>query len=363
MVREFAIERFVDNGLAVQISLHNPDGNPHAHLVITTRRVEGDRLNARKAVEACDKAVRRIGGRPIVVDDDEWGKVWSTFQAAWFARNGKAITVDPVGIFPQQHLGPRRFVHPLNPRIQNNRAVQDLNSQVARDPKAVVEHLHSQKTSFDHRSVERFLSKHIHDPKEREQVQAEVQDKLRALRRGALERAARADKVKSGLRPLYVEDVARELSPEYLKQVTLAAKLRDDARKVDWVRAKQQSEKEAAESRVGKRWSEMGIARKLLHLSGAYSDAEVDRYAVKSRIHEHVYQKWSIKPKTIDGQLRVAMRKAEMALAEIRPEAEAELRRRKLMAENAREILRQERISERESRRLKQKSPGMRATR
>jgi len=57
LARSFAEQHFVSKGLAVQIDVHAPhvgDGeseraNHHAHLLITTRRVEGDQLSAKKA--------------------------------------------------------------------------------------------------------------------------------------------------------------------------------------------------------------------------------------------------------------------------------------------------------------------------
>jgi len=57
MVRSFAKQHFVIKGLAVQLDVHAPhDGeaesersNWHAHLLITTRRLEGDRFGIKKA--------------------------------------------------------------------------------------------------------------------------------------------------------------------------------------------------------------------------------------------------------------------------------------------------------------------------
>ncbi len=57
MARSFAQAHFVSKGLAVQLDVHAPHGgeaeseraNWHAHLLITTRRVERDGLNVKKA--------------------------------------------------------------------------------------------------------------------------------------------------------------------------------------------------------------------------------------------------------------------------------------------------------------------------
>lgn len=43
LVRDFAKENFVDNGMCVDFSIHDKeDGNPHAHIMLTTRPIEKD---------------------------------------------------------------------------------------------------------------------------------------------------------------------------------------------------------------------------------------------------------------------------------------------------------------------------------
>lgn len=43
LVRDFAKENFVDNGICVDFSIHDKeDGNPHAHIMLTTRPIEQD---------------------------------------------------------------------------------------------------------------------------------------------------------------------------------------------------------------------------------------------------------------------------------------------------------------------------------
>src|SRR4051794_36924452 len=70
LARRFAIENFVSKGLAVQLDVHAPHAgdseseraNWHAHLLITTRRVEGEGFAAKKARDL-EPEIKRIGGR------------------------------------------------------------------------------------------------------------------------------------------------------------------------------------------------------------------------------------------------------------------------------------------------------------
>src|ERR1700712_4908036 len=93
LARSFAAEHFVSKGLAVQLDVHAPhkergegegawsEGtggdhtNWHAHLLITTRRIEGDQLAAKKARDL-DPEVRKAGTRTLVTDAEAWGETW-----------------------------------------------------------------------------------------------------------------------------------------------------------------------------------------------------------------------------------------------------------------------------------------------
>lgn len=115
MVRSFVQEHLVSKGLAVQIDWHVPHSselgsataNFHAHVLVPTRRLEGDHLSAKKATDL-DPTVRHINGVPIVTEGERWGKLWHAWQDAYFSASGLDITVDPVAAAPGKHLGPVR---------------------------------------------------------------------------------------------------------------------------------------------------------------------------------------------------------------------------------------------------------------
>src|SRR3954468_6631901 len=74
LARRFALENFVSKGLAVQLDVHAPHAgdtdaegaNWHAHLLITTRRIEGEGFAAKKARDL-EPEVRRVAGRAVVL--------------------------------------------------------------------------------------------------------------------------------------------------------------------------------------------------------------------------------------------------------------------------------------------------------
>ena len=97
LARSFAQEHFVAKGLAVQLDIHAPHGgdleseraNCHAHLLITTRRIEGDRLSATKARDLAPD-IRQAGARAFVAEGEEWGALWREHQDRYFLATGSA---------------------------------------------------------------------------------------------------------------------------------------------------------------------------------------------------------------------------------------------------------------------------------
>ena len=116
LARSFAAQHFVAKGLAVQLDVHAPHegaeeserANWHAHLLITTRRIEGENFSAKKARDL-DPEVRRAGGRAVVADAAAWGALWRDHQNRYFQEHGLDLRVDPTATHAGQHIGPVRM--------------------------------------------------------------------------------------------------------------------------------------------------------------------------------------------------------------------------------------------------------------
>ncbi|MGB3554062.1 MAG: MobA/MobL family protein, partial [Jannaschia sp.] len=189
LAESFAREHFVSKGLAVQLDVHaphdaergegrsdtvvaGPDGSPegeranhHAHLLITTRRVEGDRLAPKKARDL-DPVVRMLGGRAAVTDAERWGELWRVHQDRYFAAHGLALRVDANAAVPGRHVGPVRMRVPGSEVVERAEAVAKENAAAARDPERVLAVLTRNAASFTERELDRYLAKHIHDHEE-----------------------------------------------------------------------------------------------------------------------------------------------------------------------------------------------------
>jgi hypothetical protein len=337
LVREFVQRHFVDKGLGAQINIHSASsdkveyGNKsyHAHVLLTTRQVEGDRLSDRKAV--MDGWQWRGRGIAVVSDEFNLTNQWRDFQNDWFSRHGKGLRVDPTAIFPQAHLGPKRFQHPLDERVQARAEIYELNERFARDPQVVVDHLSAQ-GCLDDKSITRFLGKYIEDPMAR----AEVMAKVKELQATALAEAGWAAKVPSGWRDLTVEDVARELSPKYAALLTQAKALKETMRRSDWVQERRNDDIVAAPQLRKDRWDEMGAGRRLLHKAGVVHDLELGAVDKFEKGAERSKERHGIKWRAASDQLEMVERLSSEELERVRPRAEFELKRRQRIADNAR---------------------------
>ncbi len=311
LARSFANEHFVSKGLAAQLDLHSPHAgdrdsataNHHSHILVTTRRIEGDELSSRKATGVFPKIRRLPFGKPVVAEGELWGPLWRDHQNTFFGNHAKGITVDPVAPMPQVHLGPKRFRHPQDQRIAANDRIRDMNAKITHTPETG------------------------------------------AVSRESLEKTAWADKNAIGLKKT-VEDVARELSPEYARHIKEIKHQQGKANYADRKLNELDIHKLAAEYRQGQRWEEMGITRRVAHIIGsrvkkvsAMADVELERWANEGGRSEWLIQALSIRREAALGKLNEASRLAAAALETIRPQAEAELHRRHTDAQNAREAL------------------------
>ena len=178
LARSFAAEHFVSKGLAVQLGVHAPhkergeaegaftEGtggdhtNWHAHLLITTRRIEGDGLAAKKARDL-DPEVRKAGARTLVTDAEAWGETWRAHQDRYFQEHGIELRVDATAAHPGEHIGPVRMRKVDSPAMERAEALRQSNETAARDPEQVLVALTRNNATFTERELDRYLVKHL----------------------------------------------------------------------------------------------------------------------------------------------------------------------------------------------------------
>ncbi len=165
LARRFAINHFVNKGVAVDINIHDEKDNPHAHILVTTRRIMGSQFDSHKARDLDPRVIR---GQ--VQADRIWGEEWRHFQNNYFLAQGLDLVVDADGIISQIHLG--KHVHHSSDREkldrwQTNQAYKNEAKQIAlTQPDSVLEQLTLHHAVFTERDIAKLLNKHINDPTE-----------------------------------------------------------------------------------------------------------------------------------------------------------------------------------------------------
>lgn len=173
LTQRFVQEHFVEKGLGIQIDIHEPDDeekNWHAHVLVTTRRFSEDGLSFEKMkARDLDPTIKK----GFVVEADVWGELWRDLQNTYFEEKGYDLRVDPIGIVPQEHLGPVRMRHHMNDALSRAQLLEKANEELARDPGSVLEALTRNKAVFSEKDVDVFLKKHV-GVEHREQVQVGI---------------------------------------------------------------------------------------------------------------------------------------------------------------------------------------------
>ncbi len=345
LTESFVREHFIKHGLVAQIDWHDEPGNPHAHVLVTTRRFEEGKFSDRKARDLDPVIKRGAYGRAFVAEAEVWCRLWAEHQRQFFAERKLDIIVDPIAIVPgRETYGPKRSWHGPKADIPERIAdLKRLNTEAARDPKLVLEHLERTQQRFDGRMLARFLEKNL-PLHEREPIRTKVE----ALKLEALHRAARAARAPNGDRPLTVEDIVRSWSPEhaeyekateylkaigearYLKQaITGATNLMTEKR----TRMRAFSYEQALEYDRMNRWQR--LAQNLGFWTGPKTQSFEDRLAVARHDHALLRQR----REENEGKLLSANRRAKAAWDKIRGAAERELEQQQRIEANARQAL------------------------
>ena len=188
LARSFAEQHFVAKGLAVQFDVHRPHegeaecerANWHAHLLITTRRLEGEGFAAKKARDL-DPEVRRAGGRAVVADGEAWGELWRDHQNRFFIHHGIDARVDPIASHAGEHIGPVRMRRADSAAGERAETLRRANEAAARDPEQVLAALTRNNATFSERDLDRHLAKHISQEAERGSTKAAVLGHIETL--------------------------------------------------------------------------------------------------------------------------------------------------------------------------------------
>jgi Ti-type conjugative transfer relaxase TraA len=168
LARNFAYDHFVKHGLAVDVAIHdNGNGNPHAHLYVTTRRLKGDRFDRHKARDLNPSFANWQGGRGFIKEEEIWNDRWRDYQNVFFNAKELNLEVDANYLIPQAHEGNIRGDEPHYLKAENDLRRKASIELAVSSPEAVLNELGRRYGVFTDRHIDRLLTKNTETPEQK----------------------------------------------------------------------------------------------------------------------------------------------------------------------------------------------------
>ena len=167
LARAFALEEFVAKGLVVDLAVHDhSEGNPHAHLMTTTRALDGSAFGEKARAE--NGAF--VGGAKLA-DAEQLRHRWAAFQNPWLRERGIEERVhvhDDERYRAEVHLGPARGMEQRMIRTQrgtlNDAIVSARTRRCSEHPEIVIDRVADRSSLFTRRELYREARKLVDEP-------------------------------------------------------------------------------------------------------------------------------------------------------------------------------------------------------
>ncbi len=191
LTREFAQSLADRYGVAVDFAIHSPHGhtdvrNHHAHILLTTRKVEPDGLGGKSELELENGKLVALGLPTTHEQLRDMRIGWEQMSNTHLARAGLDMRIDHrshaergLEIEPTQHMG----VHATQmerrgkavSRVRIDEAAAQRNAALIREkPDQVLTILTSEKSVFDRQDIARVLHRYIGEAEEFQNTLAQV---------------------------------------------------------------------------------------------------------------------------------------------------------------------------------------------
>jgi ATP-dependent exoDNAse (exonuclease V) alpha subunit len=212
VMRDFAHREFVSNGMIADLAIHrNDENNPHAHLLLTLRKVAGEHFGRKE---------RSWNERSRL---KAWRLGWQTIANEYLARAGLEIRIDHrtldaqgIELVPGRKIGvgrERQRGEFLPDRIaervfEQRRIAKENGERILANPKLALAALSQTYASFTEHEVARFLSTRTEGP---EQFRAAYHEVMASEDLVALERGGVAERYALRHEPVLDPDIGDSL--------------------------------------------------------------------------------------------------------------------------------------------------------
>ena len=159
LAKRFAQTHFVDNGIPADVAIHDHgDGNPHAHILVSTRRLENSGFAKYKA-----RDLNPAFARGFIVEDELWGQRWRDMQNGFFNEHNIDLSVDLNHVISERHQGNNRdsVSHYLQ---EENKLIREAREEIALlHVDNLINQISLTNSVFTRREIERLLFKTMTD--------------------------------------------------------------------------------------------------------------------------------------------------------------------------------------------------------
>ena len=195
LARDFAAREFVARGMVADVCVHWPQGDdgeakPHAHILLTTRRVEPgqDGMAGRFGAKA-----REWNATELLVG---WRERWAGLANARLAKQGhdarvdhRSLAVQGIPLEPQHKVGPAGQRRAARGEAAERRAEHDAiarrnGARIAAEPMVALDAITRQQSTFTRQELARFVSRHTDGAEQFGQVLVKVEAAPELVRLG-----------------------------------------------------------------------------------------------------------------------------------------------------------------------------------
>jgi Ti-type conjugative transfer relaxase TraA len=191
LTREFAQGLADRYGVAVDFAIHSPHGhtdirNHHAHIMMTTRKVDPEGLGEKSELELENRKLEALGRPNTHAQVRELRVSWEGIANEHLARAGLELRIDHrshqergLEIEPTQHMGvhaaqmERRGKDVSRTRLDAETAQRNA-ERIGENPEQVLAIITGEKSVFDRRDIARALHRYVGDAEEFQNALAKV---------------------------------------------------------------------------------------------------------------------------------------------------------------------------------------------
>jgi len=169
LVREFTKSQFSAHGVLTDWSIHEEDGNPHAHVMILPRHMVhgGFGPKSEPITNGDGEVLLRPNGQPMYKPtvggrDDlrRWRESWAAIQNEHLARHGHSVRVDHrsyreqgVDLVPTRHVGPAgmgmwRRTQESDRYSEHQKVLVENGRRIMEAPESIIRKVASQRSVF-----------------------------------------------------------------------------------------------------------------------------------------------------------------------------------------------------------------------